>query len=439
MRILTVLSVGFLAAEGRAAPVSPPPAPAPGPAVLTYSAALDLEYRDVFGKPDSAAGGPTAPSPTSPNPQPAALRLKATPRSLGLKRLRLSLDWRTQNASGLHLVLRPDALSREAPGATRAVETDTRSGDPYRPMPTIKLLDAYHVTIYPASSLSTSVGVFEELAPLRASYPVALDFGLRVALPAKFAGLRLRWQDARDGPDLPTARVAGALLADVYAIDGDEDRVETSGSKRGSFDTAPVASDPYLGGAAVLSFLPTDSIELSAAGGLLDSRAGDPTRGEGKRSNGFGQVTAVAQLFAQGGFPTTLSLDLRASAEKWRGMQSGLAKPAPRVQRSAGLSASTRVLPQAWVLLGTQLGKSQRASTAAHPDLSATVNGWQVEAGILGSLGSDLSLQLMISAERRLIDGPGTDGGAFIDADGGAHATLRRYGLVLSYDLNEKA
>lgn len=373
--------------------------------------------------------------------------ISGTPRSLGLKRLRLGFDWRTQNASSLHLVFRPDALSRKTSDGT-VREADARSGvgsaadarglGAYRPMPAIKTLDAYHVTIYPLSSFSTSVGVFEELAPLRQSYPAALDFGLRVQLPAKFAAVRVRWQDIRNEPALAASKATGRLLAEVYALNGDEDRVETYGPKTGSFDEAPVASDPFLGGATAVSYLASDDIELTAVGGLLDESGSSDSVDDGKRSNVFGQLAAVAHLFTSERFPTTFSLDLRTASEKWRSAGAGAVKLAPRTQRSAGLSVSTRVLPQGWLLFGAHLGKSQRSLPTKLQDQVATVSGWQVETGLLGSLGSDLTLQFMMSTERRVVDGSG-EPGAFIDSDGGAHSNVRRYGLVLSYDLNEKA
>lgn len=442
LRMLTVFGVGILAVTARAAPETP----AAGPAVFTYEANLELEFRDALGKPDESTGTPETPeTPTKPGQPPtaalapplSALRrangafLKETPRALGLKRARLALDWRTQAASRLHLVFRPDAVNR---AGVPVREADTRAGDHYRLMPTVKLLDAYDVTIYPLSSFSTSIGVFEELAPIRQSYAPALDFGLRVQLPAKFSGLRLRWRDQRNGPDLVTPVAAGSLLAEVYAVAGDNDRLEASGSRTGAFDEAPVAADPYVGGAGVISYFPLNELEVSALGGMLDAKASDAVDSPGKRSEAFGQITAVAQVFTRTAIPAKVSLDLRTSSESWRGGLPGTPKPAPLAQRSGAVTLSARVLPQAWYLIGAQLGSSQKA-VATQPDQTVSTSGWQLETGLLGSLGSDLSLQLMMSAERR----KNGSRGAFKDTDGSFHKTTRRYGLVISYDLNEKA
>jgi hypothetical protein len=306
-------------------------------------------------------------------------------------------------------------------------------------MPSIRLLDSYYATLYPLSSLSTSVGVFEELAPIRASYPVVLDFGLRVSLPAKFAGARLRWQDVKNGPDLSSPSPAGTLQADAYVIDGNEDRVEDTRKKRGTYDVAPAGNDPFLGGAAALSYQPLDTLEVSVLGGLVDARP-DPTEApSGKRSTAFGQLVSVAHLAKASGFPTTLSLDLRTSSDKWRNTAAGHPTPAARDQRSGSLTVSTRVSPAAWLLVGAHAGKSERAIVTTAQDRISSVDGFDFETGVLASLGSDLNLQLMLSTEKRTIQGAGQDGGAFIDVDGSRHKTMRRYGLVLAYALNEKA
>src|SRR5262249_46419660 len=134
-----------------------------------------------------------------------------------------------------------------------------------------------------------------------------------------------------------------------------------------------------------------------ALGGVMDAKSGAREAAAPKRSEVFGQLTAVGHIGAA--FPSKISVDLRAASEKWRGAPAGTAAPAPRKHRSASLSLSTRVLPRTWVLLGAHHGFSERA--LERPDQLTAVSGWAAEAGVLGSLGSDLSLELMFATEKR--------------------------------------
>ncbi len=383
-------SVGALTAY--AAPEGAPKAAAAS--VLTYGVGLELGYRDGFLNDREKTG---------------------QPRALGLDRARIALDWRTQRTASLALVLRPDTMNEEI-----LREPDRRSGGPYRPEPTLHFLDAYLISIYPATSLATSIGVFEELAPVRRSYAPALDFGLSVRLPARFSGLRLRWQNANTAPDSAEATAAGTILADAYFLHGDEDRVETQGERGGAFDRAPTARDAHQGGAASLVWIPLNELELSLLWGTLDEKIIG-----GKRHEVMATFAAVGR-FDVGPVPTKASLDVRAVVESWRGVDEK-----KREQRSASLTMSAQVMPNMWVLAGGHVGTSDRPN-------EVEVSGRQLEIGFLGSFGEELTLEVLVADERReQIDAQGAHLGGFVDPKGD-EKKLRRYGLTLAYELEGK-
>lgn len=353
------------------------------------------------------------------------------PRTLGLRRARFAVDWRSVKGTRLFLVLRPDAMNRvQQDGLTTpAREVDTRAGEPYRPAPTIRMLDAYQITINALSSLSASAGVFEELAtPLR-SYPALLGFGLEVRFPAKFSALRLRWHDQVE--IAPTGALPPRIRADLYVMQGNEDRAEAFAKKNRTADTAPAASDPYTGGASYVSFSPSPKTELGLLVGFDDS-----AEAGGKRNEVFGSLagrTAWKIASVEG----NVSLDVRYAKETWRNTTTDIKS---RTQLSEAVTSSVKVGPRAWVLVGLANGQSDQPASALEQDKLTTVSGWDAEAGVLTSLGAGLDLQLMLSQERRTqkTQGGGGKQGGFV-TDDGARSSVRRVGLELRYLLNDNA
>lgn len=400
--VTAVLACATVAARGQTPEAQPAQA-----ATLNYTIDAGLIYIDRLTRPPHGGSiGPVARTSTA-----AALE---TPRTLGLDRMRIAMDWETQRSASLHLVLRPDSANRrdESASPVQPRETDSRAGDdPYRPAPTIRLLDAYQLTLKPGTSLAGSFGVFEGLALPPPAYPETLGFGLAVSLPAKFSGARGRWERAPEAGQ-------GQLSAEVYVIQGDEDRAEAFGLKAGTRDSAPVARDPYAGGAAHLSWIPSQALALEFVGGYLEG-ADAGTR----RSEVMAQLTAASKI-PLSGKGLNLGLDGRYAQERWRG-----APLDPRTQHSLVLTAAWHLSNATAVLLGAMQGKTEHATDS--------VSGFGIEAGVLRSLGQGLTLQLMLSHEKRERKTPGAPTlGGFHDADGN-HGTARRMGLELSYLLND--
>lgn len=388
------------------------------------SAAVDLNYRvDAaliylvpLGRPDAAVINMPAPS------------VVKTPRTIGLKKLRLEAAWLSASGAELGLTLRPDAMNLPTTESGKHREVDTRSGTPYRAEATVRLLDAYHLTAAVGAGLTASVGVFPDLAPARASYLPTADFGLAVRFPQKFSALKLRWQRQSAAPDLAVDAMPANVTTDVFVLQGNEDRVETYDRGKDLFDEAPVAADPYQGGGIYVGYTPSRRGELGLLAGVCDG-----AEIGGRRSEVFGQLIGSLTypvLTRQG----KLTLDMRYANEKWRGDGVDFK---PRDQQSVSLTNAAGVTRNSFWLLGAHWGNSERMLTPSS-DVLATQTGYQVETGWLTELNDGMSMQFLATHERREQDDEnGGSAPGFSNAAGDERKTLRRFGLELSYALNE--
>lgn len=403
---------------------------------LTYDVGLSLAYIDKLARPGAGAIAPLAAT---------TGRVTTTPRALGLERLRVALTWTAVRSTSLSLVLRPDTVNRAqdasaagpirdfdaragALGSDVSLADPRRGGEPYRPAPTIRLADAYAITLHPFSSLAASAGVFESLELPAAAYRTPLPFGLETRFPEKFSAIRARWQRLNTEPATAASLEAGpaGLSSNVYVLQGAEDRVESLAARPGSQDRAPVAQDPFLGGAGSVSFAPSNGIELGVLAGYGDAAQATG----GKRTEVFAQVASYVKAGN-----VSLGLDLRYASESWRGAPENFKT---RVQTSSKASAAYHLSPRQRLLAGASLGRSDRAALA-DPAKLAALNGWGAEFGFLSVLGEGLEISVIAAHERRERKESGDEAGAFIDADGKDHATLRRIGVTLAYQLNDNA
>lgn len=372
----------------------------------------------------------------------------APARAFGLKRFRLAATWQALDSAGLTIVLRPDAANRSLEQSADAEprELDTRAGEvglgsPYRATPSVRVLDAYQISIAPGAALSASFGVFEELTPTVASYPQLLAFGLETSLPAKFSGGRLGWRR----PRAADPESGAGLSLDMTVMQGDEDRAEgrcsdatatatvpCAGDSR-SRDHAPLARDPYQGAALEVSWVGSSGLSLNLLGGSLEGAAVG-----GRVSEALGQLGAeLTQTL--GSRTVKLSLDMRYARERWR--VDGVAIR-PRVQYSARLTSAVAIDARGFATAGLAVGHSDQdpglPADAPRPlDRQVPVKGYQIELGYLANVATSLSAQLMLVHERRTTtDAAGAEVGAIQHEDGGAR-TLRRMGFALTYLLNE--
>jgi hypothetical protein len=393
------------------------PAEAHGAVTFNYGLDASLLYLSAFGRPDAAALTPTFA---------AAPAQVATPRTIGLRKLAMHGSWRAVSGGELNVTLRPDAETRPATADGVHREVDTRSGTPYRGEASVQLLDAYDVSVGVGAGLTTSLGVFSTVAPTRASYAPIADFGLAVRFPTKFSALKLRWQRESVAPDRAIEVQPSTFVADLFVMQGDDDRVETVG--RGElFDEGPVAKDPYQGGAMHLGYAPSRRGDIGLVVGTNDA----PETG-GRRTEVYGQLvgSVTYPLLARQG---KLTVDVRYATEKWRGDSLALK---PRQQQSVGLTHATGLTSAAFWLLGAHWGLSERQA-AVVTDI-ATQTGYQIETGWAAELADGIGMQLMATHERREEEDEASGPrGAFVNEEGDSRKTLRRFALEISYAIND--
>ena len=394
---------------------------------LNYDVDAALVYLDALRAPRSGAnridGATTVP-----------LALASQPHTLGLRRLALGLNWQASALASLHLVLRPDAVNRhdEAGGTLLPVrEVDTRSGDGgLQPLPTIRLLDEYQLVLGARPEASLGFGVWSGLEPTELAYPELLGFGLKVLFPAKFSGLRLAWQPLSQEPDRAGAAGAGAKRAEVagelFLFQGNEDRAEALVLKSDTFDTAPSARDPYYGAACRFAVRSGFDVNLGLILGYLDQ-----SDAEGRYDAVFGQLSAVEE-FPVAGRHGKVNLEARYLRSR------GHYPVAAQTLTSASVTASIAVAAELWALVGIDYGKGDRWTSDRQRDTSKSLQGYELEAGVFGPVGRELSLQLLLSREfRTLRDARGKSGG--FQNEAGARTELNRIGLEVTYRLNKNA
>jgi len=395
---------------------------------LNYDVDAALTYLDALTAPRNGVGSIGAASGGSP------LAAAAQPRAPGLRRFALGLSYQASPIAGMHFVLRPDAVNRhdEAGGTQLPVrEVDTRSGDRgLQPMPTLRLLDEYQLVLRPRPAMSLGIGVWSGLQPAEQAYPELLGFGLKVLFPAKFSGLRLTWQPQSQEPDRAGASGVGAKPAGVTAelslFQGNEDRAEALVAKHDTFDVAPSARDPYYGTALRVAARPGQGVELILLLGFLDQQDG-----QGRYDEVFAQVGA-SQVFAALGRQAKVSFEARYLRSR------GRVQTEPQTLQSGSLSASVAVAQDLWGLVGIDFGKGDRWTSDVRRDTSKSLYGYELEAGILGHIAEELSVQLLFSREYRTARDASGKSGGFQDGTGN-RSGLSRMGLELTYQLNKNA
>jgi hypothetical protein len=402
---------------------------------LNYSLDVAFTMIDRLGRPEAGnqISAPQAATPLSKIEQ---------PRTLGLGYFRAVLDWHASDNTSLKVTLRPDAVMYQNSEAevsseiSKKREIDRRAGESYRSMPSIQFLDAYQITYEMGqqhNGLVISAGVWEELAPIRLSYNEILSFGLQVRFPSKFSALSLQWHSSDLLPPQAQPVPATGFKGELFVLEGDEDRAIMRGKKRGAFDEAPVAQDPYHGVAGYLGWIPKSFLELGLLVGSLESSTYDADEAViagAKRSDTLVELVSVLSL-PVGGRSLKLSLDIRHEQERWMG--DSVSEWSTRAQQSISFTTATDITRRLWLLLGAHLGKSERPIDVTLQDQLATYSGYQGEVGLRGELAPELSLTFMAAQEYRERQEKGlASTGGFTD-DSGDHKITRRLGVQLDY------
>lgn len=363
-------------------------------------------------------------------PRGGASEANRAPRSLGLRRARIDLDWHAAKATQLKFVLRPDAANRsESMGGAEVREVDTRAGDKgMRQKPTVRLLDAYELAVTPSSQLSFGVGVYESLTESLAAYSETLEFGLEPLFPSKSAGLHLAWRFFEG--NLPTAqpRPGGApLTLDIFALQGDDDRSEELVENSTTADQALGSKDSRSGGAFGVFVSPTVDLRAYLLLGYLD--AAKATRGDNldeRHDETFAQL-ASSYEGTLNLHKMRLGLDAKFLRRKWQ-------RHADRQQISVKATSAVRTSSRVWTLLGFGYGQDDRWRPGGLETVPLT--GFMIEGGLQDEVGPNLNLRLLLSYEKRTTrEESGAKAGGFGDFDH-RRFEVRRAGLELVYFLN---
>lgn len=398
---------------------------------LNYDVDAALTYIDAYQQlPVRAALPPLSGGETQSTGQDGVFQ----PRTLGLRHLRIGLDWYAATSTNLRVVLRPDAVNRQMENGDLMTprEFDARSGDPgMKPLPTIRLLDAYQLTYRVGTGLIVGAGVWENFGAHSSAYPELLGFGLNVIFPAKFAGIMVNWQPPGAALDTAVDATASASPAAFgvrfYAFLGDQDRAEGQNQHHGSFDTAPTARDANQGGALVLSWRWQPELKLGLMAGYLDS-----ADTAGGYESVFGQLTGET-IFVVAGHRNSITLDTRYEQTHGR-------RPVANQRLISGaLKAATSINDNFAAIFGINLGNNSRwAVYSSERTNTVWLQGHQIEGGLLHDVGRNLSLQFLLSREYRTLRSGTQKVGGFQDADG-SKSTIHRVGFEVAYRFNSNA
>jgi hypothetical protein len=354
------------------------------------------------------------------------------PRTLGLSRFRLALDWDLPQESRLHVVLRPDA-SLDLTGLEKAhdsAEFDTRAGAVYESAAKIYLLDAYQIITRMGESLEIGAGVFERLIDRQTSYRPILEFGLLTMLPEKFLAVNAHWNMLAK-PE-PTAQLepSSGFVYDFYVLRSDRDRSEIRGNSKETMDSSPSANDAHLGVALSVARVDGRVNRFSILAGMGDgyhdyNRLDESTKKtetlKGKESNVYGQVANVTRIGILN-LPSQLSLDLRVLQQKFN--IDGVHLDS-RTHLSGSFTFSCELFPANWFLLGSHFGRSDFSN-----DLQ--LSGYQMDIGFTTSVSKGIALTFMAAEEHR--EDESDQRGAFDNGER-LYSTLRRVAVDLRYQL----
>lgn len=356
----------------------------------------------------------------------------SNPRSLGLTKFRIGSDWHLPYQSALKVVFRPDAfIESEQSSDQPAREFDSRSGEPYRAMPEIYLLDSYLIEKKFGSSFSLEAGVLERHVFRHMAYRPALEFGLLVRMPQKFATLHGRWQNFQRSYIRAQPKPESGFAFDIFVIQGDGDRVELRRRQDDSYDEAPTAEDAIYGLAVGLARVDAGINRFGVIAGNVDNRMSQQKESEGseqgelvygKRNETYVQVFNDT-FFDIVGRSTKASLDLRYSKEKWKGQGIHVNS---RLHQSYSLTFSTEVMTSHWICYGAHLGRSKMSN-------DSIIKGYQFDLGYRLALSQGLRAEFTVSEEKRQ-DEHGK--GAYINAQGEDKSKLQRFALELSYKVH---
>lgn len=334
-------------------------------------------------------------------------------RTLGIRHVKLGLEWTTPRRFKAFVLLRPDATGSQ--GLIRR-EVDTRAGTVTTPANDINFLDLYELTVM-RPGVNASVGVRETLVPSWKAYADILEFGLEPRDPRKSFGAFL------DLPGLTTVGTDGFLSAQMAIIGSSNERHNGRSNNPDTGDTAPARSSPHWGGVISSSFRPFTGLDLGIGAAMIE----EPL-----------SVGKVTRMFYEGGIVRRLVMGTQAIKF---GMDFRQFRDSFKVKsvRFADLQGASCALTAAVDITPTEaLLTAIRVGTGSHQQVSDTSKslsgrGIQGELGFRSWLDDGIETTLLVTREwRKDQDETGSQVGGF-GVEPNRRAVLSRFALQVAY------
>lgn len=378
---------------------------------VSYDLDAALLYSDVW----SGLSGLAAIAPADPISSPAD-ETAATYRTLGLRHMKMGVQWITPRRLKAFILLRPDAA-----GTSGAVlrETDTRSmGLNITKSSEIHLLDLYELSVL-RDSVTFSVGVRDEILAGYAAYAEVLAFGLEPQGPRKSFGVYL------DMPSLAGFGEDGRFGLKMAALNGNDDRHSARNISETSRDEAPAGQTPYWGGALGGEFSLGDASAFGVGVSSTERKLVD-----GKATENFYEL-GIRRFTSLMGRELRVAMDVRQFRETFKATLNNVATTAGS---SASLTLAAEVLTGRVALLGVRAGTLSRQ---APDDIAKAVpaRGLQAEVGMRAWLGEGMEASGIVTREwckGKMQGNSESQQGCFGEGDN-RRVTISRVAFQLSY------
>ena len=382
---------------------------------LTYDLDATLLFSDTLkGLSRSSVIGGRDPKTPLADPAPSSTNnIDGGYRTLGIRHVKLGLEWTTPRRFKAFVLIRPDATGSQ--GTIRR-EVDTRAGTTTTPANDINFLDLYELTIM-RPGVNASVGVREKLVPEWKAYADILEFGLEPRDPRKSFGAFL------DLPSLTTVGTDGFLSAKIAVVGSSNERHNGRSTNPDTGDTAPSRSSPYWGGVVSSSFRPFAGLDLGIGAAMNEEPVGD-----GKVTRNFYDAGIVRRL-EWGAQSVKLGMDFRQFRDSYKVKSIQYADlQGTSCSVTSAIDFTTKDALLAAIRVGT--GTHQQASDTSK---SLPGRGLQGELGFRSWLDDGIEATMLVTREwRKDQDDSGAQVGGF-GTEPNRRAILSRFALQVAY------
>lgn len=334
-------------------------------------------------------------------------------RTLGIRHVKLGLEWTTPRRFKAFVLIRPDAMGSQ--GTIRR-EVDTRSGTVTVPANDINFLDLYELTII-RSGVNASIGVRDKLVPEWKAYADILEFGLEPRDPRKSFGAFL------DVPGMVAMGPDGALNVQMAVVGSSNERHNGRSTNPETGDQGPSRSSPYWGGILGTSVKVFSGLDFGLAAAMNEEPFSD-----GKITRTFYEAGIVRRL-GLGQQTVKIGMDLRQSRDAYKVKS---AKYADLQGTDCALTSSIDLNSKDAILAAVRVGTGTRQQTS-DTSKALTGRGIQGEFGFRSWLDDGIESTLLVTREwRKDQDDTGSQVGGF-GSEPNRHTVLSRFALQVAY------